>query len=477
MGLSGKGTGVSPFGDHYPFILPSAEVRHVLSEAHISVLVPGFTPPLRIVWMHGFDTQLPPRAGIAHVEDGSSTVPISGSALPVYTPTHAADVVIRDAADQVVFNSTAVTDYRGAAIGSRLYAHDWIDQGATVRLVQHTRFPDDGYAHSVASTVTPIDGRLDPRTSTQHPTGLGGFFVDDIGFNLVNTFIPGYNVDIAVGEETIEDLRRTRVATLSAKPGGGVGRAPGCAEASDVVTRFGGASADSTGAFALDADDCYYVRPDVTIALGVATPEPGRILIGNDCGPPCSPEDYHALQTSLLALWARLQAAATKAIEARDRLAEGARRWAEVADINSTDALRVAAFAHNYRYLEVSVAVCHRSDTCLTNALIEFVVTELVGGGTVRDITVDPYATFISLADGTESPYALAVVAPAPGTHGRYFATWSKIPPKSGGRIRFRLNFDFPVPATPTFVCTVDVTAHGLDGSPTMSVSQVMGGP
>src|SRR4051812_22330363 len=50
-----RGTGPNSSGTDFPFVAPSADVRHVLADAYLSYATDTPRHPLRLVWMFGFD--------------------------------------------------------------------------------------------------------------------------------------------------------------------------------------------------------------------------------------------------------------------------------------------------------------------------------------------------------------------------------------------------------------------------------------
>ena len=83
-------------GTNYPFVRPSEDIQYLLGDVYLSYPDDSYTYeyPLRIEWLYGFGTApVTPPAGYP-------------------TPTHTHDVIIKDANDVTVFDSTLADSYR-----------------------------------------------------------------------------------------------------------------------------------------------------------------------------------------------------------------------------------------------------------------------------------------------------------------------------------------------------------------------------
>ena len=102
-GRRGIGVNQPQSGLDYPLVNPSEDARYLLADVYLAYDDPGaynstITPsqhPLRIKWLYG--------------------VGCSASSAPAWAPapTHAADIVIVDAQDNVVFDSTKLVPVNG----------------------------------------------------------------------------------------------------------------------------------------------------------------------------------------------------------------------------------------------------------------------------------------------------------------------------------------------------------------------------
>jgi hypothetical protein len=482
---AGAGTGVSPAGTNYPFILPSAEIRHLLAEAHVGLSRYNGLG-LRIVWMAGFNTQFgaqsTPASPATPIDRGGDGPAVSSASLPAYTQAHPADVVIYNEFNQPVFDSTTVAFYRGRALSDRLYSHEWRDTADTqnvVRIVQHTQFSDVDATRVVPSVITPDDGRLDPRTFTSPPSRVSSLSTPSLG--AVAGFIGGYNMTYATTPRVSNGIRWNTSITISAEPGGGIGRAPGCTDTTPVLRTINGIGPSKNGAFGIGLDPCYSATPGISLGGGVTTPIPGTLQLHNDCKNPCPPEDYQNLQAALLVLWDQLTAAAATAVAARNQFAGAVTRWSTVAAANANPSLHLIATPHvntftNTTTVDVSAVYFNPTAACLSNVTVAFKFYDHPSLLTAFDftVTVEPNSCFISLPCGTDTPYTLEDDTPIFSTCQIYQAVWPKVMPRGSARIRFRLVFDTSVSGIEIIRLDAGTVPGSFAGS---SVSFFIGGP
>lgn len=119
-------------GTNYPFVQPSSDIQYLLGDLFVSFddLDDTYVFPLKVSWMYGFGTNaVAPPAGYP-------------------APTHAQDIIVTDANDVVVFDSTTATKFTSDVWDSRLLILEWTNTDSILRCVQHTEWTqadiDDG---------------------------------------------------------------------------------------------------------------------------------------------------------------------------------------------------------------------------------------------------------------------------------------------------------------------------------------------
>ena len=174
--------------------------------------------PLRIKYLSGLGC-LPPQSG----------VPAS---------THAADIQIVDAANNIVFDSFGSSEvaYTKTAWSSDYDVHEWRNDYAVCRLVVYTTWPandvndtDQTVARHYASGIAPTSAVISARAVYKMPKRLLSMRVKTAGATTNKKrgeiiFKNGYNTELAVAEQTTTNLRATTRISISGVAGK-IGRA------------------------------------------------------------------------------------------------------------------------------------------------------------------------------------------------------------------------------------------------------------
>ena len=410
----GRGIGVNPRGTEYPFVDPSANVRHLLADAYLAYAVDNLRLPLRVVSLAGFD-----------------------AAFLGQVPTRA-DVVIVDADGATAFDSTAAT-YRTYAFGARLRVHEWVNATTVCRFVQHTAFADAAQVVAWPTLIVPGDGTLDERVSeviTRRVASLGD---PDTGVSVAQdvVFANGYNTTM----EVTESRRGLRVITqliYAAEPGDGLGRYPGCAEPDLVVRSINHVRGGEFGDFQLSAAGCYWVRQPTQQAGGTATPTPGTLHLGNDCGPCCECEDFVRVQKGVLRTWDRFVGVAADAEASRDIFRDVVDAWQAEKTCVESKVVQVVISPFGDIFAEVVVSICNHTTVCLVDVVVTIEATTSApdGGSVIRA------ATQISDVRRGLVAYTLG------GTWPNFNAYFDAVQARTNGVLRFRVTVPKAQPGT-----------------------------
>lgn len=448
----GRGSGVNPFGTDFPFVAPSDDIRHLFCDAQL-LLDADVTPPLYLTWVHGFTQYLTGDA------DAGSLSSSCGS----YAASHAADVVVQDAAGHVVLDTTQLAEeaYRTTAFGPRRRLHEWRAAQATLQLVQHTGWAEQLGFDLPDDTFCPVLAELDPRVYLRQPPRVDALTA---GIRLTGNLRleAGYNIRLEVDDESSDagQLRAGRTVVLSAQPGDGLGRYPGCETPELLVRQINSVKPNSAGGFLLAAADCYAVRQPTVVAAWptTVTVQPATLQLVNDCGPCCDCQDFINVYTAVQRVWSRFKALGRRAEQARDTLRDSIARWEAQRDCRNSRLVRVTAVAFATRYLELAASICNNTETCIYDVELQIAV-QTHGDGDYTT-TLVPCTGFISTVDGSTIPYTPG------GSHPTYLARFDTLRPGASGRVRFRL-FVSPAPLDGTSFTLTATARHAAGVWPT----------
>ena len=453
MPTAGRAIGPHPLGIDYPFVSPEDSLRRLVGDFYLSFesLV---VPPLKISWLYGLAQYF--------YEDG--TYPGDSEPLP-YTPTHDADVIVTDATDTIVFDSrqAAGDNYLTQPFGDRLRIHEWQTDSAICRLVQHTAFEDPEDAVAFPASIQPTQGELDARTYEPLPARVQSLRVGLVQMAGHVRFLSGFNCVLTPDETKLSGLQRVTKLTLSATPGSGLGRYPGCESPDIVIREINGQRPDEHGRFLLSATGCYWVRqPQNTVpgARNLLALEPATLQIGNDCGPCCVCDDYVRVYKGLRRVWQTYKEIGQRAVATRDQLAANILRFEESKACRQNRILSVQALPHNGNKVELLAAVCNASGDCTLNVELRLRVTvnnqkfppDLPADALAP--TVDCGSVLLSGDRGLEpSPIALV--------DGAYVGFWDYVDPGQTATMRLRISVPYIGPATSVTAC-VTATVDGV---------------
>ena len=214
-------------GNDYPFVRPSPDVYFLLGDFYLSYAddTCSYAYPFRIEWMYGFGTR-------QYSESGSEVDPLPG--YP--TPTHEYDILVKDANNVTVFDSTVVgtgddadnvSPFKWSEWYSRYVVIEWTDKSKDI-VCRCTKFIGwdsystdyqeyDEYIVPVYSTGTVTDvanaGGKTKLTVTYDQSGAL-LQVGDVVY-VKETDVPGYNVAHTVVTELGGKITDTTGDTIS----------------------------------------------------------------------------------------------------------------------------------------------------------------------------------------------------------------------------------------------------------------------
>lgn len=515
-GRQGIGVAQPQSGLDYPLLAPSSDIAFLLADFYLAYDEPAyydrsmlpFEGPFRIKWIYGLGCE-------------PSTKPAD-----VPEPVNMVDLVVVDADDRVVFDSTVATRFFEREWGDRLHIFEWQTDTAVCRLVAHTKWADtlgEPYPRDYQTHIEPDSAVLDERTIERMPARVLSLTVllDEITGPV--EFVEGYNMQLAAAETLTSPGHRFRPQlTFAAIPGAGLGIFPGCEPDPRPVRTLNGVGPTEGGDVFLAATDCYFVRqptsltstlprrtrPNVTMspgnttdddlpdaAAGTTTSAAGwpvsdayaHLLLGNDCGACCTCQDYIDLAEYMNAIGANYQGMGEDVEEIRNLYHANRDRWNDAQLCFHRRPLRVLLQPQICPYIDFAFMFCNQSEECVEALEISVTFETLPSGGSGELVP----GFGITTGHGqrvagrrlrkTESKYDLAGAWPT------YSGFWDSVDPFGSVSYRGRLAFppcggagcgdDFE----PYVIsATVTATANGVpievataDGSSTEVVSEV----
>jgi len=368
-----------------PWSMPNDdEMRYLIADLHLAYddageYVPAVAPaahPLRIKYLYGIGCieNKPP-------ED-----------FP--TPVHAADIVVVDANNRVVFDTTTQqTDFNAQPWGNDYHIYEWKTSHGVCRLVIYTTWPDDDNGRKDDDTrrnytkfLVPTNAQLDERAVYKMPKRLLSMRVRNGQTTTARykgsfKFVNGYNTELITNPPTIEQRVINTNINFSAEAGTGVGYFPECGDGYDEndvpiprnIKTINGVAPAPGGDFLLSAGDCLYTRP----RLDDNRLDHNKLAVGADCTPCCKCSDY--VQTaeymnSLAALYSvigdRVQAA--KLVHYENIAAFNQKRTCTI-----NNPLKLVIVPQCCPEADVVLMLCNSCQTCYPASELTFKLTTL----------------------------------------------------------------------------------------------------
>ena len=384
-------------GSLYPFVNPSDDIKYLLGDFFISFddLEDNVVYPLRIKWLYGF---------------GSNSVsPISG--YPV--PAHAQDIIVVDANNLVVFDSTTATSFKTDDWDSRLTIVEWESDSVVCRCTFHYEWTAadiaDGNDITYDNYIEPTNSELQADTWYKMPKRVTSFVVglNSIAKNKV-IFREGYNIGLNAGggvplltaalpvfvqtKTLTEGTRLSNQITLDATPGSGLGVYTGCDNITTTVKKLNGQVGNSHQNFLLDSEACIrnqrpvgvvnYVNREVAYGDFYLNPtqSAAALKLSNDCTCCCACEYFARTYQGLKRQWFLYRDVAQAAETARDNYAKNIDRWNIQKQIREADNIRIRISVDGNCKLRYGVALCNSSKCCLQNVRFYFTFLQYVDG-------------------------------------------------------------------------------------------------
>lgn len=476
-GRAGIGVVQPQSGLNFPLVAPSSDIKYLLADFYFSyddageyssTIVPA-KHPLRIKYLYG----------VGCVENP----PVSG--FPVAA--HAADIVLVDANERVIFNSNSVdVTFNEEPWGADYKIYEWKSAQAVCRLVAYTTWPDNDNTLSDEDTprnynkyLAPINAKLDERAVYKLPRRLLSLRVKN-GQTLSPryrnnvTFTNGYNTTLTAAPPVITNFRNNTNVAFAAVAGSGLGKYGDCGSNTGPVpiTKINGVAATS-GDFLLSGSDCLWVRRPVASALlypkilteeadfiitdavnfayvttenlfagepeeyGTAPSTTAQQQVGADCAPCCSCDDYASTAKYLNETSYHYKLIGTRAENVRTAHENNIARWLDQRACSVQRPLRLLMVPQRCPFVDIVLLLCNPCETCLppTQLTLDLSVNGLSGAAVTPTLEcgyTELYAPGISAG-------AVGISVTNNGT--RYSAPLPQLKAGDSGYIKFRVKF------------------------------------
>lgn len=457
-GRRGIGVNQPQSGLDYPLIAPSADIQYLLADFYLAYedTAQEFVHPLRVKWLYG-------------VGCAPNTAP---SWAP--TPTHAADILIVDATNRTVFNSTTLGPDTGIArfaswcwglkknaadcLNNYAYrAYEWISNKAVCRLIVYQTWPpsaadaDSDAVREYPVHLAPTNATLDERSVYKVPKRVTSFILPDhSNIKFARTavdFLAGFNTQLATSDEEARGLRKTRQVTFNVEPGAGLGKYSDCTDPETPIYSINGLTGPD---ILITADKCLWMRIPTVFNAGstglIPVKQNGHVtqIIGSNCPACCTCDDYVGLANYMNVTrdrYKKIGGDVTGVLLAHSNNIE---RWRTQRECRVRTPIKACMTAQRCPFMDVVVQYCNLCEKC-----VEDVTLNLAFTAPGNSATIACGYTFVTNKEVKGGPYQLG------GSWPNYTANLSKVDAGNSASVTFRLEF---ANATPT---TVGLTATG----------------
>jgi hypothetical protein len=464
--LGGLGIGVvqPQSGLDYPFVSPGkgdhtsvvSDVENLFADFYLSYDDSGYyrsTPvkkhPLRVHWLYGFGTAAAWTMG---------ATPTAAISTP--TPTHAADLLIVDADNNVVFNSVTASSFDVIDWGALYKIYEWRSNAAVCRAVKYEVLHNNQPVPNRPIQYCPRNAVLDERAIEKAPKHVLAMRVK-MGecvtpfFRGKVSLVNGYNTEIDIATTATENLRRTTPITFTAGPGLGAGQYGLCPTGvceednptnvcppgtdpvvaicgppeGEKITTINGVKPNDAGNIFLTADDCMWVRKPATYAQNNphnyktvdGAPVRSVMAIGADCSPCCACSDYLEVAKYMTRLGAYYQNIGGRVTGIKAIHESNISRWEQQLECRARRPFELMLIAQPCPCMDVIVFYCNHCDTCAENVslTVQFSATPGVTGATLNNkysrMVSDGRSTTASISGGWPV-YRVGFPTVAPGS-------------------------------------------------------------
>jgi hypothetical protein len=381
FGRRGIGVIQPQSGLDYPFVAPTPDIRYLVADFFLSYDDPAeydggntFTPPLRIKYLYnvGCEENTPP------------------AGFPTPRTANEADIVVVDADDRVVFDSTvgAVTAAEEAwSADYKIYR--WQNSSSTCALVAYTTWAatdDDKRNH--AKYLAPANAILEARAVYKMPRRLKTLRVQSGGTTsspisgLVN-FRNGYNTTLVAAAPVVNNFRINTPVVFNAVAGTGLGKYQNCGtdetgEAVQPIRKINGIPT-TTGDFLLSGTDCVWSRRP-TLRTNDNGLNPSGVVhqqIGADCPPCCECSDYVDTALYMNQVQSQYMLIGERVNDVKLYHEQNVARWLDQR-LCSVNPLKLLLVPQRCPYMDIVLMLCNPCQDCVLSSRLTLTLTPTI---------------------------------------------------------------------------------------------------
>ncbi len=449
-GRGGLGVVQPQSGLDYPFVAPSEDIRYLVADLYFAYDDAGLYDdtvqqaqhPLKIKWLYGVGCQ-------------ENSAPEDAP-----TPTHAADILIVDANDYVVFDSTEADKFSDREWGADYHIYEWQSDTAVCRIVVYTTWaPDESAVRYYTTHITPAAAILDERAVYKIPKRITAITVLNTKItNAATDLVCGYNIGMVTTPNVDRGFRHTNQIEMLAEPGLGIGRYSDCNdEPPNIVLLNGATGPDIT----ITATDCLWTRIDtefnddatalIVNKLDSANPiiypnGTTNVLLGSNCPACCDCLDYVNSGRYMNCVRDRYAIIGDRAHEVLLQHTSNIARWVEQRECRIQKPLKVVMTPQLCPAIDVVVQFCNLCEKCAEDVNVFVQFDTYPSGGSV---SVEHCYTVLSAGSARNFPYYMPTIA-ANG----FAVNFGKVSAGNSADISFRVAVSPDRPATVTATVT-----------------------
>ena len=438
-------------GHEFPLVQPSEDIRYLLADAYLNYDDPAdydatlteYTLPFSLKWIFGAGCSPAPRPDWAPI------------------PAHTVDILIVDADDRTVFDSTQAANYMSEVWSDRLTIYEWFNDSDVARIVVHTCWQDNyidprNYPQHLAPTAAVLDSRV----TTRQPKRLKSIIVGLQTMKDIIEFDAGFNIAMTgvenIADDTLANTQRDGYRfTIDGTLGGGRGKFPGCDTLDIAARRINGVVPNEYGDFLVSPEECYwYERPSTVINEGsryydasgnlieidrLVDVTPNTAQLHNDCTPCCDCDEFVETKQRLDEIFADWKLLGQRAEATRDTYNNNRDRWLEQKTCRENQPQRLIVEASCDGNMGIGYSFCNTTKDCKGPLIVTlaFETFEHGGSGAVaanKDVKLVPdVARKNDGLTGRMRPYTMGGAWPT------YTAEWETLNAFHSGRLSFLL--------------------------------------
>ena len=385
-------------------------IRYLVADFFLSYDDPGeydsslplVKPPLRIKYLYNVGCWADDRlaggnaqnTGSATLDGGASQTPednIDGGAaaseyitqqIPPAFPTNlgdGADIVIVDAANRVVFDTTVGATARAEQDwGADYKIYTWSKAGHVCHLVAYTTWTTaDNDRKHFAKYMAPANAVLDARATYKMPKRLRRLYVKNgttTGpYTGITQFSNGYNTEIIAAAPSVNNFRVNTRVVFNVEPASGAGKYPNCGDVNTAIpiTKINGI-APVQGGILISGADCVWPRRSVTVdsvtgAISADTTQQQQI--GADCPPCCECTDYAATALYMNQVQSQYVLIGQRANDVKLLHEQNVARWLDQREC-STNPLKLFLVPQRCPYMDIVMMLCNPCQECIESSTL-----------------------------------------------------------------------------------------------------------